>query len=96
LFMGPRISGFDDIHQGGGERSVRPVTLRIFVLYIQYLRPASATGSRQKYRDFHSQLYWTGIAELKGQAPFPAAFSWPDAGLRTGLGTKGEANNVRA
>src|SRR6266576_1306560 len=26
LFMGPRISGFDDIHQEGGESAVRPVT----------------------------------------------------------------------
>jgi hypothetical protein len=35
LFMGPRISGFGDIHQGDGEGSVRPVTLRIFALCIQ-------------------------------------------------------------
>ena len=29
----------------------------------------------QKYRDFRYQLYWTGIAELKGRAHVPAAFS---------------------
>src|SRR6185369_8049030 len=46
LFMGPRISGFDDIHQGGGEGSVRPVTFRIFVLYIQQLKPITAVGGR--------------------------------------------------
>src|SRR5439155_21595113 len=35
LFMGPRISGFGDIHQEGGEGSVRLVTLRNFSLSIQ-------------------------------------------------------------
>jgi hypothetical protein len=39
----------------------------------------------QKYRHSRYQLYWTGIAELKGRAHAPAAFSWPDAGPSIGL-----------
>jgi hypothetical protein len=40
--MGPRISGFGDIHQGGGEDSVRLVTLCNFYLSIQWLISAIA------------------------------------------------------
>ena len=39
----------------------------------------------QKHLVFRYPLYWTGIAELKGQAHSPAAFSWPDAGPSIGL-----------
>src|SRR5438445_1113821 len=95
LFMGPRISGFDDIHQEGGEGAVRLVTqgfLRcIFNSLGQRLRPKA----RQKTFVFRYPLYWTGIAELKGRARFPAAFSWPDAGPSIGQ-NNGRANNVEA
>jgi hypothetical protein len=46
--MGPRISGFCDIHQGGGEGLVRLVTLRIFALPIQWLNEAAAGASQSK------------------------------------------------
>jgi hypothetical protein len=65
LFMGSRISGFGDIHQGGGEAAVRLVTRGFFIAIFNSL-PATAVEAGQRPA-LPLPLYWTGIAELKGR-----------------------------
>jgi hypothetical protein len=70
--MGPRISGFCDNHQGGGEGLVSLVTFGDFHLSVQWLIFATAIEGKPKHPAFPSPLYWTGVTGLKGQSRIAA------------------------
>jgi hypothetical protein len=45
-FMGSRISGFDDIHQGGGGKAGDVKRMGCFILLFQRFIPVTATRSK--------------------------------------------------